>query len=381
MQKRLCADRPWDWDRYLAPLLFAYSETPQASLGFSPLELIYGRSVRGPMAILKELWTGEVENPEIKTTYQYILELRERLESTCKLARQELSKASETAKNYYNRKTRPRTFKAGDYVLILLPTDRNKLLLQWKGPFRVLEKVGNVDYRLDLNGKPKMFHANLLKKYIVRPGNQKTEEPAKAETIGNSLECASVSIIECEDPLSEFELGSDEFMTDNEDVIALPPLKPQEAVADVKISSNLDPEQRSQVKRILGNHRDVLTDLPGKTNLGQHEITLSTPDPIRSKPYPLPFALRETVNAEVEDMIKMRIIEPSNSPYASPIVLVKKKDGTNRFCIDFRKLNKVTVFDAEPLPSQDEIFAKLSQDNYFFSQIGFIEGILANSTK
>ena len=105
MLKRLCADRPSDWDRYLAPLLFAYRETPQDSLGFSPFELIYGRSVRGPMAILKELWTGKVENPETKITYQYVLELRERLESTCDLAHQELNKAAENATHYYDRKT------------------------------------------------------------------------------------------------------------------------------------------------------------------------------------------------------------------------------------------------------------------------------------
>ena len=61
----------------------------------------------------------------------------------------------------------------------------------------------------------------------------------------------------------------------------------------------------------------------------------------------------------------MNIVEPSNSPYASPVVLVKKKDGTNRFCIDFRKINKLTIFDAEPLPNPDEIFSKLSKDQYF----------------
>ena len=53
-----------------------------------------------------------------------------------------------------------------DQVLILLPTDGNKLLMQWKGPYRVKEKLGRCDYRLDVDGTIKPFHANLLKKYV-----------------------------------------------------------------------------------------------------------------------------------------------------------------------------------------------------------------------
>ena len=54
------------------------------------------------------------------------------------------------------------------------------------------------------------------------------------------------------------------------------------------------------------------------------------------------------------------MIEPSISPYSSPIVLVPKKDGSVRFCIDFRKLNKVTEFDAEPMPNMEEVINRMS---------------------
>ena len=76
MLRRMCAERPRDWDRYINPLLFAVREAPQESLGFSPFEMLYGRQVRGPMTILRELWTGKVDTAETKTTYQYILDLR-----------------------------------------------------------------------------------------------------------------------------------------------------------------------------------------------------------------------------------------------------------------------------------------------------------------
>ena len=80
--KRLCSEQPRQWHRYINPLLFAYREVPQESTGFSPFELLYGRAVRGPMAILKQLWTKEVDEPEVKNSYQYVFELREKLEDT-----------------------------------------------------------------------------------------------------------------------------------------------------------------------------------------------------------------------------------------------------------------------------------------------------------
>lgn len=60
----------------------------------------------------------------------------------------------------------------------------------------------------------------------------------------------------------------------------------------------------------------------------------------------------------------MGIIERSESPYSSPIVIVKKKDKTNRFCIDLRSLNKHTVFDAEPMPNSEDMFSKLAGHKY-----------------
>lgn len=59
MLKRMCQEKPADRDRYLAPLLFTYREVPQAGVGFSPFKLLYGRNVRGPLSVLKELWTNE----------------------------------------------------------------------------------------------------------------------------------------------------------------------------------------------------------------------------------------------------------------------------------------------------------------------------------
>ena len=90
-------------------------------------------------------------------------------------------------------------------------------------------------------------------------------------------------------------------------------------------------------------------------------------DPVHSKPYPIPHAMQEVVEKELETMLSLGIIEPSTSAYASPIVIVRKPDGTNRVCVDFRKLNKITVFDPEPMPRPEQIFAKLEKDKIFFN--------------
>ena len=74
MLRRMCAERPKDWDKYLPALLFAIREVPQESLGFSPFELLYGRNVKGPMAILRDLWSGEAPDEQVLSTYQYVIE-------------------------------------------------------------------------------------------------------------------------------------------------------------------------------------------------------------------------------------------------------------------------------------------------------------------
>ena len=88
----MCVERPNDWDKYLPALLFAVREIPQESLGFSPFELLYGRNVRGPMQILRELWSVEETDEHARLTFQYVIDLRERLEKTCKLAQDHIRK-------------------------------------------------------------------------------------------------------------------------------------------------------------------------------------------------------------------------------------------------------------------------------------------------
>ena len=115
--------------------LFAYREATQESTGFAPFELLYGRTVRGPVQILKQLWTEEIKQPDVRSSYEYIIDLRERMEEGIKVAHESLQQTQRRYKKYNDRKAKQRSFQEGDEVLIMLPTDTNKLLMQWKGPF------------------------------------------------------------------------------------------------------------------------------------------------------------------------------------------------------------------------------------------------------
>ena len=354
MLKKLCEEQPKQWDRYIPALLFAYREATQESTGFSPFQLLYGRQVRGPLTILKQLWTKDIQDDEVRTTYQYVVDLRERLEETCQIVQEQLGKSSNRYKYYADMGKKDRQFQQGDEVLLLLPTDQNKLIMQWKGPFVITEKLNSFDYRLNINGKVKTYHVNMLMKYNRR---QDAEETSLEDT---TVSC--VSVIENEGNDSDSLVHSRDK---TEMRLQFPVLLAKETVEDVQVNPELGSNQMNEVQTLLARFPDVFTDIPGTTDMVEHEIVVTTGKPIRSKPYPVPFSLKEDIKTEVDHMLKMGIIEPSNSPYASPVVLVKKSDGSYRFCCDFRKLNSVTVFDAEPIGNPEDLFVKMSGSKYF----------------
>jgi len=75
--------------------MFAVRDTPQDSTGFTPFELLYGHKVRTSMTLLKRIWTDKDENPEVKTLYQYVVDLRDRVGETCKMAKEETKSVSD----------------------------------------------------------------------------------------------------------------------------------------------------------------------------------------------------------------------------------------------------------------------------------------------
>ena len=367
MLRKLCEEQPKQWNRFIPALLFAYRDSIQESTGYSPFQLLYGHQVRGPLAILRELWTKEINDEEVKLTYQYVIDLRERIEDTCKMAQEELSKSSKRYKAYADSKAKDRQFQKGNEVLLLLPNDNNKLLMQWKGPFTVVDKISPFDYKINVNGKTKTYHGNMLKRYYNR--NESTESKKMSET--EKVACVSVIEDGEEEEQEKEEKGAImELQTCKQTAgkhvsIQFPSYFAKESTKDVQICEDLSQDKRAEIETLILEFADVFTDVPGTTSIVEHEITVTSNQPVRSKQYPVPYSLKKDIKEEIDNMLKLEIIEPCNSPYASPVVMVKKPDGSYRFCCDFRKLNSITVFDAEPIGNPDEIFSKMAQSKYF----------------
>ena len=130
----------------------------------------------------------------------------------------------------------------------------------------------------------------------------------------------------------------------------------------------LNKEQGQQVARLLIKYGDIFSkddaDL-GRTGIIKHKIPTGQTQPIKQPPRCVPVNMNDEVDTQIQDMLDKDVIQPSKSPWASSIVLVKKKDGTQRFCIDYRRLNDITIKDAYPLPRIDESLDQLLENQWF----------------
>ena len=103
----------------------------------------------------------------------------------------------------------------------------------------------------------------------------------------------------------------------------------------------------------------------GCTDLVSMSIDTGSHSPIKLRPYRTPLHKREEVGKAIDDMLKANVIKRSMSPWSFPLVVVSKKDGTSRMCVDFRKLNKITKPTSYPLPLIDDILSNLGHAKYF----------------
>ena len=134
--------------------------------------------------------------------------------------------------------------------------------------------------------------------------------------------------------------------------------------------SPASPQEIEQVTRVIGNYPHAFsqsdTDL-GHSNIIEHTIPLTDPQPFRERYRRIPPSMYAEVREHLKTMHEANVIRESFSPYASPVVLVRKKDGSLRFCIDFRKLNQRTIRDSYALPRIDETLQMMQGAKWFSS--------------
>ena len=305
-----------DWVGQIPFALFALRAAPNRETRFSPYELVFGRQVRTPLDILHQGWV-EVEFEELDTE-EWASWLKDRLRCWHDVMQERGEQAGKTRKKYYDKKAVARELAVGDLVLCRIPGMAPKLKESWYGPVEVIQKLNQVDYRVEMSkGKSKVLHINHLKRYSER------EEVV--------LRIAVVA----EDVCAETECG-------------------------VRMQGTCESFDSSQVAKLKEEFPNVFCDWPGKTDICQLSIHTGDAQPIALCARRLPDKYREGVKQEVEKLLEMKVIEPSHSPWASPIVPVpKKSDGSIRLCIDYRWLNNITRPDPYYMVTLEEILERV----------------------
>jgi len=134
-----------------------------------------------------------------------------------------------------------------------------------------------------------------------------------------------------------------------------------------KLASMLKIGDAGLKEMLMGHHHlfSVEEDERGETDLVQFGIDTGEAPPKKQPARRIPYAARQEVAIHLQKMQEANVIQPSRSPWASPVVLVKKKDGSLRFCVDYRELNSVMKADTFPLPRMDDILDQLGGCKYF----------------
>ena len=255
------------------------------------------------------------------------LSTQDKLRKMTELVQKDLTEAQGKQKSWYDKKAQVREFQARDPVLILLPTSTSKLLAQWQGPYQVVKRMGKVTYLIDMHDRRKrrrVFHVNMLREFQVHRATDSN------------------------------------YFTDGGDDGEVPFWKDGAPDDQPIISEQLSSDQQQQLQQLLSKFDQVLCNQPGQTRL-KHT---GSARPVRLPPYRLPHAYREDVQQELQEMLEQGIIEPSTSEWAAPIVLVKKKDSSLRLCVDYRRLNSVSLSDAYPMPRIDDMIDRLGKAHF-----------------
>ena len=247
-----------------------------------------------------------------------------------RLAQANLHDSQLKNKSRYDKNAYERKFSIGDRVLMKATKNKKKMSLKWEGPYEIVGKNSEKLYEIKINDKVRAYHIDLLKLF-KDPIDEDVEET-------NSMSINTIGYMSVYDNSNNIKVN-----------------KPCS-----------DPMTDSKVESLINNYVDIFSDSPSVTNVLTHKIVLKDDEPVNKQPYPIPVAFKDKFKTELKAMLELGIIEKSNSDYASPCIIVPKKNSEKiRVVIDFRSLNSKLVKDREPVSFSQSIFSKLSQCKYF----------------
>ena len=359
--RKYCLESGNSWDEGVPFALFALRESVQESLGFSPAELIFAHTVRGPLQVLKEQLMSTDCSTRATNVLEYVSRFRERLHQACAIAKEALSSSQSSMKKRYDKSAVARSFEVGDQVLVLLPIQGSALSARFSGPYAIEEKLSETDYVIrtpDRRRQSRVCHVNMLKFYHARP--QQEEKSSPAVVLPVSVVCSSAN--------------DDDGLVLRNAPQQCARLPNSEMLADLPTHlSHLSDEQAVDIAQLIGKYPMLFGDTPSQTTVIEHDIDVKDSAPIRQHPYRVNATKREIMKKEVNYLLDNNLACASSSPWSSPCLLVPKPDGTSRFCTDFRKVNAVTVPDSYPLPRMEDCIDNIGSAR-FVSKLDLLKG-------
>ena len=311
-----------DWVSFLPLALSAIRAVPCRSTGFSPAELVFGRNTRNFLDVIYEGWSNlSYSSVDVVA---WVQQLNDKLE----ILRDSATFTNQIARNKQNthrtNSKSVRTYNPGDLVFTRIPGCRATLQASWEGPFQIHKHIPPLNYEirdLDLTWT-KVTHVNNLRKYQKLP----------------QLKPTSVQVA-C--------------------LVAEEPEELSQALAKTPLLHNEPCVHFSQkdLDEVLTEYQEVFSATPGEANVAPFTIRLQEDATASSKPpYQVLIHLRREVNKELDKLLSLNIIEPSEATdWCAPIVPVRKPDKSIRLCIDYREINKVTPLDRHIIPTLPQI--------------------------
>ncbi|GFW06375.1 hypothetical protein TNCV_4774091 [Trichonephila clavipes] len=282
-------------------------EVPNTTTGVSPFRLLYGREARGPLAILKSSWAGEIHLPTniSQSAADYLQEMKINMEKAAESASLTAAQKQKTYGDYFNKRSSVKNFSIREQVVLLIPDSSNKIYARWTGAGEIIQHHPPHSYKVKLSdGTVRHVHVNKIRK--------STSERVLHETNLNHLK----------------------------------------------------ESEREQVLAIVLKHQTLFTSDVKIAKVGTHRIRLK-PNIERKNPfvYRIPESLKIKVDEKLEELLRLNLIEESDAEIAYPIVCVSKIDGTLRLCVDFRALNSESVSDDFPMEDAVELIHSIGRAN------------------
>ncbi|GFT58085.1 retrovirus-related Pol polyprotein from transposon 412 [Trichonephila clavipes] len=334
--KALCVESEEDWEGVLPLALFSLRTVAHESTGFSPTELVMGKNLRTPQTLVYEEWMEEGNTSQ--SVVEYILQLNNRLKRCQDIAITMMKECQLKRKTWYDRDVVERKFVEGDLVMVLATSKQNKLEVNWIGPGKVLSRILDTNYVIDLPGRrdrSTIYHVNLLKPYHRRP------------------ELVSLVVEEVSDDIE----GDAEIPYPDKQCTKF---VYHEILWESQLQLKLSPFQIDELKQVITKNKVVFSPDPGTTHLMKMDIELISDKPIKTKPYRMSPRQINILREEIKCLLELGVIEIGQSDYTSPLILVESPNKDPRPCVDYRRLNEITRAEFFPLPNMEEIVEKVS---------------------